>query len=64
MDNMNVTMLNAVNDIAGEFLVKVRVIRVWRQWQKLDPTQVFSVEAILMDENVSHILFKCKFPFF
>jgi hypothetical protein len=52
MDNMKITLLNAVGDIAGEFVIKVRVIRTWKQWQKEDPSQVFSIEAIFMDESV------------
>jgi hypothetical protein len=53
MDTSRITLLSDVNDVSGDFVTKVRVIRVWRQYDKQDPTQVYSIEAVLMDEKVA-----------
>jgi hypothetical protein len=62
MDTTRITLLSDVNDVSGDFVIKVRVVRVWRQYEKLDPTQLNSIEAVLMDEQVS--MFTISQPFY
>jgi hypothetical protein len=52
MDTNNITFLSNVNDVAGDFVIKVRLVRVWKQFIKENPSQVYSIESVMMDESV------------
>ncbi|KAJ0846561.1 putative replication protein A, OB [Helianthus annuus] len=51
MENHNITMLRAVDAFQEQFSVKVRVIRVWEHPERRNPSQLYSFDMIIMDEE-------------
>ncbi|KAJ0482890.1 putative nucleic acid-binding protein [Helianthus annuus] len=51
MENHNITMFRAVDAFQERFSVKVRVIRVWEHPERRNPSQLYSFDMILMDEE-------------
>lgn len=47
-------LVNNINVNQSEVLLKLRVIRVWRQPDRKNPNESYSIEMILIDENVSY----------
>ncbi|XP_022041619.1 replication protein A 70 kDa DNA-binding subunit A-like [Helianthus annuus] len=51
MENHNIAMLRAVDAFQEQFSVKVRVIRVWEHPERRNPSQLYSFDMIIMDEE-------------
>ncbi|KAF5787143.1 putative replication protein A, OB [Helianthus annuus] len=59
MENHNITMLRAVDAFQEQFSVKVRVIRVWEHPERRNPSQLYSLDMILIDEEGTKIEATC-----
>ena len=57
MDEKNITLIDNLDIQKDDFTVKVRIIRLWSQPLFKDPEQLYSIEMILMDEEVNNYLF-------
>ncbi|KAJ9541995.1 hypothetical protein OSB04_028501 [Centaurea solstitialis] len=56
MDEKNITLIDNLDIQKDDFTVKVRIIRLWSQPLFKDPEQLYSIEMILMDEEVNNYL--------
>ncbi|XP_022042413.1 replication protein A 70 kDa DNA-binding subunit D-like [Helianthus annuus] len=59
MENQNITMLRAVDAFQEQFSVKVRVIRVWEHPERRNPSQLYSMDMILIDEEGTKMEANC-----
>ncbi|KAL8241991.1 hypothetical protein R6Q59_012293 [Mikania micrantha] len=49
-----ITMLNLLDVSIDNYIIKVRILRKWRQPDRKIPNEDYSIEMILMDEEKSH----------
>ncbi|KAJ9553125.1 hypothetical protein OSB04_017170, partial [Centaurea solstitialis] len=54
MDEKNITLIDNLDIQKNDFTVKVRIIRLWSQPLFKDPEQLYSIEMILMDEEINN----------
>ena len=54
MDMNNITLINDRDIQKDDFTIKIRIIRLWNQPLFKNPTQLYSIEMILMDEEVNN----------
>ncbi|KAJ9563071.1 hypothetical protein OSB04_008231 [Centaurea solstitialis] len=55
MDEKNITLIDNLDIQKDDFTVNVRIIRLWSQPLFKDPEQLYSIEMILMDEELLHV---------
>ncbi|KAD7117854.1 hypothetical protein E3N88_05122 [Mikania micrantha] len=62
-----ITMLNHLDVSVDDYIIKVRIIRKWRQPDRKNPNEDYSIEMILIDEEgnkiQAHVLKKWFFRF-
>ncbi|KAJ9541507.1 hypothetical protein OSB04_028013, partial [Centaurea solstitialis] len=56
MDEKNITLIDNIDIQKDDFTVKVRIIRLWSQPLFKDLEQLYSIEMILMDEEVNNYM--------
>ncbi|KAD2393457.1 hypothetical protein E3N88_40434 [Mikania micrantha] len=47
----NITFINQIDMLRDDYIIKVRVVRLWKQPMFKNPTETYSIEMILMDEQ-------------
>lgn len=57
MDGKNITLIDNLDIHNDDFTVKIRIIRLWSRPPFKDPEQLYSIEMILMDDEVNSYLY-------